>query len=373
MSRLVITQAAVATALGSSLDQTWRRLLAGESGVKLVERFDASRLVSRAAACVEGLETGAGHDPVEFLASLVLEQLPALERDTYFIWCGIKDTAQRVESEVEGRAITGRGSVREYRDWAREKLKLDAWGMEVNAACVSSTVGLALAAMRLKRGLSRRVLVAGADWVSRFVFTGFASLKALSPTVCRPFDSGRDGLVLGDGAAAVLLETEEAARESGREPLAELSGWGMANDANHITGPARDGSGLSAATRAALKTAGAAADEVGAICAHGTGTSFNDAMELTSLEAVFGSRRFPVFGIKGALGHSLGAVGALETALCVRALREKTVPPTAGLENPEPRAEGRASNKPQAFSGSILTTNSGFGGLNAALLLKEIR
>jgi 3-oxoacyl-(acyl-carrier-protein) synthase len=119
--------------------------------------------------------------------------------------------------------------------------------------------------------------------------------------------------------------------------------------------------------------AGVRPDEVQAFCAHGTGTVFNDSMELAAVEAVFGERRFPVFSIKGAIGHTLGAAGGIDAAVCVNALAERQLPPTAGLESPEPRAEGRVSRYSQAFEGgNILTSNSGFGGINAALLVSAV-
>ena len=246
--------------------------------------------------------------------------------------------------------------------------------MELNAACASSTAALALGAEMIRQGEARAVLVCAADVVSRFTFTGFCALRALTPAVCRPFDLRRDGLCLGDGAGALLLADEKTAAQSGRPPRARLAGWAIGNDATHITAPARDGCGLTAAIRRALEVAGLTPDEIQAFCAHGTGTVYNDAMELTALENVFGARRFPVFSIKGALGHTLGAAGVIEAALCAEALRTRTAPPTAGCAQPEPRAAGRVADREQAFAGqTILTANSGFGGVNAALIFTEKR
>ena len=170
---------------------------------------------------------------------------------------------------------------------------------------------------------------------------------------------------------ALWLADASTLDAAGAKPLARLTGWGIANDANHITGPARDGSGLILAIRSALDQADLAPETIDAFCAHGTATVYNDAMELTALESEFGDRRFPLFSIKGAIGHTLGAAGGIEVAVCLRALETKTVPPTVGVRNPEPRAVGRVSAKTQAFAGQrILTTNSGFGGVNAALILE---
>jgi 3-oxoacyl-[acyl-carrier-protein] synthase II len=154
--------------------------------------------------------------------------------------------------------------------------------------------------------------------------------------------------------------------------LARLSGWGAANDATHISAPARDGKGLIAAITAAMNKAKVLPGAIGAFCAHGTGTVYNDAMELTATEAIFGDRLFPLFSVKGALGHTLGAAGGIEALVCARALAKAIVPPTAGLREPEARAKGRVSSERQTLATKrILTSNSGFGGINGALILEN--
>lgn len=244
--------------------------------------------------------------------------------------------------------------------------------MEVNAACASSTYGLALGAEMIRQDIVESVLVCAADPVSRFIFTGFAALRALSPTVCRPFDVSRDGLLIGEGAFAMLLMSERLVESQKSTPLALLSGWGIANDANHITAPARDGSGLIHAIHTALDSAKLEPDEIQAFCAHGTGTVFNDSMELTAVNSLFGERRFPVFSIKGAIGHTMGAAGGIEAAVSICAMQDRIVSATAGLQQEEERAAGRVSCRSQQFPGNnILTTNSGFGGCNAALILAK--
>ena len=181
-------------------------------------------------------------------------------------------------------------------------------------------------------------------------------------------------MCIGDGAAAILLADAETARKHKLAIQAQVSGWGISNDANHITGPSRDGAGLVAAIETALGMAGLSPDDTQAFCAHGTGTIFNDRTELEAIETVFGDRRFPVFSIKGAVGHTLGAAGAIDAAICAHALAHKLIPPTAGVESPESKAAGRVSNRAQAFEGrNILTSNPGFGGVNAALVLQAVK
>ena len=151
-----------------------------------------------------------------------------------------------------------------------------------------------------------------------------------------------------------------------------IRGWGIANDAFHITSPAQDGSGLVAAIEKALARGGLRHDQISAVSAHGTGTVYNDLMELTAFNNVFRGRILPIYSVKGATGHTIGAAGGIEVALATEALAAQTVPPTVGFQNPEEGAEGRVSSKPVPFEGDyILTSNSGFGGINAAIILEK--
>jgi 3-oxoacyl-[acyl-carrier-protein] synthase II len=214
------------------------------------------------------------------------------------------------------------------------------------------------------------VLVVAFDAVSEFIFSGFSALQALSRDACRPFDRGRSGLTLGEGAAAILLASPDRARGEGREPVGELLGWSASNDAVHITAPARDSRGLIQAIGAALACAGIEPGDVGAVSAHGTGTIYNDLMELNAFRAIFGEKHVPVYGVKGALGHTLGAAGAIETVIALRALAEGLVPGTVGFKDPDPAAVGMVHAEPAPLRRrTLLLTNSGFGGVNAALVL----
>ena len=216
----------------------------------------------------------------------------------------------------------------------------------------------------------RAWLWSAADLVSEFVFSGFSALRALDPQAARPFDRDRAGLTLGEGAAALALMSRQRAERENRPVLARVLGWGTANDAHHITAPARDGCGLQLALRQALGTAGLSAEAVEGISAHGTGTVYNDLMELTVFNTLFGQRRPPLHSVKGALGHTLGAAGGLEVALGTRSLATGLLPPTVGLHRAEPLAEGRISAAATRFAGQVLlSTNSGFGGMNCALVL----
>ncbi len=245
-------------------------------------------------------------------------------------------------------------------------------GCVVSSACASSSLALARAAETTAAGKYKRIAVMGVDIVSEFVFSGFSALQALSsdnssPTPVKPFDSRRDGLAIGEACAAVLLEGTEYSKGD----IGGLVGWGAASDANHVTGPSREGDGLVAAINAALALARLSPEDIAAVCAHGTGTSYNDSMEMAAYKKVF-KKEIPVFSVKGSIGHTMGAAGLLESIVSLKALERRTVPPTVGFKTPDSLSDGWVSDMPQKIQGDyILKTNSGFGGINTALVFRS--
>jgi len=166
--------------------------------------------------------------------------------------------------------------------------------------------------------------------------------------------------------------SEERAAKEKWPVIGEIAGWGLTNDANHITGPSKDGSGLSKAIRSALNSAGVSENAMGSISAHGTGTVYNDSMEMTAIKKVFGNRPIPVYSVKGGTGHTMGAAGMLEIIISFRSLDSKIVPPTVNLRDIDREAEGWVSSRSQSLERPVtLSTNSGFGGVNSALVLKK--
>ncbi len=221
----------------------------------------------------------------------------------------------------------------------------------------------------IQRGDADAVFVVGVDCLSEFIVAGFTALKALDPLGCRPFDATRCGLSPGEAGATIVLSRAELSPDS----KIKISSFGGSNDANHLTGPSRDGSGLAQAIRVALKSASLSPADIDLVHAHGTGTSYNDAMESLALKTIFGDAGPPVSGAKGMLGHTLGAAGVIETICCVLAMENNFLPGTPRLEVPaagtpeslvrEPRVGGRLKN--------VLKLNTGFGGMNGALILSH--
>ena len=368
----LITRASSVTALSNTSEGLWEQLLVGASAIRPVRRFPTDRWTATHAACIDGLDLAEEGAMVNDLLGCLFDGWGRLPADTRIVTATAKAGIDAFEAACRGGppgdmqvllpsylpGLVGR------------KLGLKDQGVNISAACASSTIALARAAAMIASGRSEVVLVCCVDLMTEFIFSGFAALKALSDEPCRPFDQGRKGLTLGEGAAAVLLMSARRARSENRLGLARVCGWGISNDAAHITAPARDGAGLVRAVRAALAMAGIGPEAVAAISAHGTGTVYNDLMELVAFDQVFGSRALPVGSVKGAIGHALGAAGGIEVALAVKMLAEQRMPGTVGMHTPMAEAAGRVRPRPTAISGEyLLSTNSGFGGVNAALLL----
>ncbi len=241
----------------------------------------------------------------------------------------------------------------------------------VSSACASSTAALALAAGAIRRGEIECALVAGADILSEFVLAGFAALMAVDPDGAHPFDADRKGVALGEAfVGALLMRGDRAARE-GRPCLGGVAGWGLTCDANHLTGPSRDGAPLADAIGAAVAMAGGAPADVAFLCAHGTGTAYNDQMEMLAFRRAFGEAPRPTFSVKGGMGHVLGAAGLAEVLLALEFLRRGRIPPTVGLRRAADAAIGWVSGESRSVdsAGLAISTNSGFGGTNAAVAL----
>ena len=241
-------------------------------------------------------------------------------------------------------------------------------------ACASGANAIGHAFELIRNGRAERVLTGGYDALSQLVFAGFDSLQALSPTQCRPFDAQRDGLALGEGAAVLTLETLEHAQRRGAEILGEIAGYGAATDTHHLTQPHPQGDAALASMRAACARARVTPEQIGYVNAHGTGTPLNDSAEAAAIHRWAGGRAatLPVSSTKSGIGHLLGAAGAVETVVCLMALREQWLPPTTTLQTPDPACGFPIVRLPMDAAFDYALTNSfGFGGANASLVLRR--
>ncbi len=251
------------------------------------------------------------------------------------------------------------------------------------SACATGAHSIGEAWETIRREDADIMLAGGSEaTIHEAVVGGFAAMKALSsrnddpPRASRPFDRGRDGFVIGEGAALIVLEALEHAEARGVEPLAELVGYGATADASHITLPAPGGIGAVRAARRALEKAGLSADDVDHLNAHATSTPEGDAAELQAIRTIFGARAgdVSVTANKSMLGHSLGAAGAIESIATIQALRTGIIPPTINLEDPDEAAAGLDLTPGRAAERSIevaINNSFGFGGQNAALVFRR--
>jgi 3-oxoacyl-(acyl-carrier-protein) synthase len=371
-----ITGTAAVTALGN-LNETWQGLSLGAIALRPLDDTEQKTLeFSGLAGVVDALDKeAAGHVRMKQLMELLRDQLEPLLPLPDSTGLVLATTKGAVDELSEYSSTSGvRLSSIPLQPWnlgeyATKMFDITGPVSTVSAACASGTVAVIQAAMHILSGEAETMLVVGVDVLSRFVLSGFAGLQALSRTECRPFDRRRDGLVLGEGAAAVLL-SGQAAQGTGDAPFPILAGWGISCDAVHITAPARDAGGLISALKSAACNAGC---RVGGINAHGTATVYNDAMELEAFRQVWGPGKSPPFhSVKGAVGHCLGAAGVIETCMAVRSLEDGMIPPTPGLEEPEdPDMHASGKHGIPLENPSVLSCNSGFGGINAAILISQ--
>ncbi len=377
---VVIAGCGAVSAVGCGLEPLRVALQKNVSGLRLTEKFNSSRFQSNIVGAAP--RNSDDENPAWSLAAealkqagesshKVLEKIPT-ER-IGFVLSTTKANIEALERISENRPCS---------ETARRHLQAnllaadfaDAHGARglvqtVSVACVSGLIAIQQGTKMIQRGEADAVLVVGVDCLSEFVMAGFTALKALDPLGCRPFDAARCGLSPGEAGAAIVLVRADLISQ----PAIRIRGFGSSNDANHLTGPSRDGSGLALAIRVALNSANLSPQEIDFVHAHGTGTSYNDAMESLALETIFGEACPPVSGSKGMLGHTLGAAGVIETICCVLAMQENFLPGTTRLGvaaegTPsslvrEPRFDVRLKN--------ALKLNTGFGGMNGALILQK--
>ncbi len=370
------------TALGAGLGPLRAALRANRSGLRHCEQFNSPRFQSSIAGEASRNCDATADDPAFELADTalqearaqaadVLEAIPAARRG--LVLSTTKANIEALERIADHRPCSEAARRHLQADQLAADLAVahDAQGpvQTISVACVSGLVALQQGAKLIQRGVADAVLVVGVDHLSAFVVAGFTSLKAIDPLGCRPFDRDRCGLSPGEaGAAIVLMRADRVTR-----PAITLRGWGTSNDANHMTGPSRDGSGLALAVRLALQGAQLQPADIDYVNAHGTGTPYNDAMEAMALRTVFGAACPPVSGVKGMLGHTLGAAGVVETILCVLAMQERLLPGTPRLGTPADDMPPSLVREPRAATRlrHVLKLNTGFGGLNGALILSH--
>ena len=369
--KVVAVAGEAVTGYGLGMDALWQGVCSGKTAIRPMQRFPADQLVGGKAVCWDALRADAEESLVMQMVCPLLDGLQAqLEPSMELVLATTTGEIDLLERVIDGSEV---GVADSRLQKLLKKINARCGGLRhpllISAACASGSAAIAHAAGRIQMGRADAVLVVACDAVSEFVFSGFSALGALDAGNARPFDRQRAGLTIGDGAGYVLLMSENRARRDSCSGIGSVAGWGLSNDANHMTGPSRDGEGLARAVKRALNMAGVSPGQIGSIGLHGTGTRYNDAMEIKAMQSVFDCP-VPAYSVKGATGHTMGASGLIEALVAWRSLREDVVPGTIGLVEPEEDAADWVDAQSLPGAGQIaLSTNSGFGGVNAALVL----
>lgn len=368
MRKVWIAADCVISPLGRTSTENFDSVISGKSGIQLIDEKRLSAEPFYGSRIVEPRRI----DDLSLLESMIIEAIsnvlksvPVPLNRLLFILSSTKGNISLLEQgEISNPRIHLHGLAKFIADWFQFPKHL-----VVSNACISGVMALNIGKRMIESGEADHVVVAGADVLSKFVVSGFQSLHAISPEACRPFDSERKGINLGEGAGAILITGDPKALKI--SPNLLIAGGGLSNDANHISGPSRTGEELADAIFQALSEADITADEIDFISAHGTGTPYNDEMEAKAFTLV-DLNRTPLNSLKGYFGHTLGAAGVIEVAMSAESLRTNKLIVSKGYRNlgvTQPLAVITEAN--QNTVKACLKTASGFGGCNAALIMKK--
>jgi 3-oxoacyl-(acyl-carrier-protein) synthase len=388
--------------LGVDVPSFWAALIAGKSGIAPIEKIDTTGLRNANGGEVRGFDwslygdEGDCDEASQFAFAAAYEAiadahlLPAdlnsagLVFSTNFAgaasWEFVCEQAREDGSEA-GTSVDAelfqQFTPEHAVDYTAQHLEISGPRVTLTNACSSGGNAIGLACDWLRLGRCNIALAGGHDGLGLSSLAGLSILRTISPDECRPFDANRNGTIFGEGAGIIVLETWESAQRRNAKVYAEVLGWAVNNNAYHLTAPDKEGAGLHAVMTGALRDAGVAADDIGYINAHGTGTQYNDLAETQAIKRVLGERaaQVPVSSIKAATSHTMAAAGALEAIATTYALIEGVLPPTLNYQAPDPecdldyvpniarRSEGDA--RPRI----ALSNSSGIGGNNACLVL----
>ena len=409
MERVVITGMGTVNPLGLTVEESWKNAINGVSGVGPITLFDSSPLNVHFAAEVKNFEPDKYMDAKEARRRDRFEQLGAAAAKDALANSGLEITEANcgrvgvlVSSAIGGIKSLQDAVITNHTEGPRRvspflipmlmpngaagmiaiDLQIKGPCFSVASACASGSDGIGTAMLMLKAGMIDAALAGAAEMticstgVAAFDRVGAMSRRnddySMAP---QPFDKNRDGLVMGEGAAVLVLETESHAKKRGANILAELAGYGATADAYHVTAPHEHGAGGAAAMRMALDSARATVDDLGYINAHGTGTSLNDQSETRAIKAAFGEMAYkvPISSTKSMTGHMMGATGALEAIFCTQVIREGILPPTIHYETPDPECDlDYVPNQAREKKVDLAISNAfGFGGHNAVLAIRK--
>ncbi|WP_336232997.1 beta-ketoacyl-ACP synthase II [Thalassospira sp. CH_XMU1458] len=419
MRRVVVTGIGAVTPLASGALNTWQKLLNSQSGIKSIDTFDVSDIPAKIAGLVprgegDGLFNAEDHVSIKDMKKMddfIVYGIAAADQAIADSgWKPETDEDQEATGVLIGSGIGGLPKISEATDLVNNgktrrvspffipsclinlvsgqvsiKHGLKGPNHAVVTACSTGAHAVGDASRMIMLGDADVMVAGGAEAaVCRLGMAGFAAARALStsyndtPTeASRPWDEGRDGFVMGEGAGCVVLEEYEHAKARGARIYAEVAGYGMSGDAYHITAPAEDGNGGFRSMRNAIRNAGLNPEDVDYVNAHGTSTPLGDEIELGAVKRLFGdhAQKMSMSSTKSATGHLLGAAGAIEAVFSILAIHEGVVPPTLNLRNPSEACKGIDLVPLEAKQRKVnvaLSNSFGFGGTNASLVFKAV-
>ena len=409
--RVVITGMGCVTPLGNNVKDTWNNIIAGKSGVGLIERIDVSALPVKIGAEVKGLNNEDYMDKkdikkfdqfVFFALAAAAEAMKQAgldnnefnhDRAGCCIGAGIGGF-KVIEDTQEAYLQSGFKKVSPFfipgaiiniaNGLVSIKYGLRGPNVSIVTACATGTHSIGDAVRIIERGDADIMVAGGSEAaITPLAVAGFANMRALSrrndepEKASRPFDKDRDGFIMGEGGGVLVLESLENAKARGAKILGEIVGYGMSSDAYHITLPANDGSGAARCMDVAIKDAGIKPSEIGYINTHGTSTPAGDILETKAIKAVFGEDAYKVkiSSTKSMTGHLLGAAGAVESIITMMSINEGIIPPTINIENQDPECDlNYTANKKVEHNYEYGLSNSfGFGGTNASLVFRKYK
>jgi 3-oxoacyl-[acyl-carrier-protein] synthase II len=410
MRRVVVTGVGVISALGTGVEKNWTALMAGRSGIDRITRFDASEFPTQIAGEVKDFNADEFIDKKEIKKMDLFIQYAVGAADLAMKDSGFEITEENAErvGVLVGAGLGGLPAIERYHEAMLEggykkispffipmliinlapgqiSIKFGAKGPNVSSvsACATGTHSIGDAYHMIARGDADAMIAGGCEaTITPLGIGGFNVMKALSTRnddpqgASRPFDKGRDGFVMSEGAGIVILEEYEAAKKRGARIYAEVAGYGLTGDAYHLTAPAPEGEGAARCMKMALKNGGIAPEEVDYINAHGTSTPFNDYFETLAIKTALGdhARKVMISSTKSMTGHALGAAGGIEAVYSLLAMERGAVPPTINYQEPDPDCDlDYVPNEARQATVRVAMSNSlGFGGTNATLVFKKV-
>ncbi len=407
--RVVITGMGCISPLGNDVSTLWSNMLAGKSGVGLITHYDTSRFE---------VKIGAEVTDFDAVALFGARDARRMDRFVQFAMAAAIQAVKHANLEISeanrdrigvilGTGIGGMGTLFQQMEvyfsrgpdrvspflvpmmlpdtaagMVAIQLGVRGPNMAVVSACASGTNAIGEAAEVIRRGDADVIITGGSEAViTPIAMAGLGVMNALSTRnseperASRPFDKGRNGFVMGEGGAILIIESLDHAKARKAQVLGEICGYGTSNDAYHISAPSENGAGAALCMQIALDNAGLSVDDIGYINAHGTSTQLNDKSETAAIKTVYGNHAYniPVSSTKSMTGHLLGAAGALEALICVKVLLEQVLPPTINYETPDPECDlDYVPNQPRpARVQNIMSNSFGFGGHNASIILSR--